>query len=162
MTEFASGGSLPVVQSGIKWLGVYKGIFAMKYPIAAASAALMALSVSGMASADDKLKYEDQVHCAATNVVIAGVLSLDDGQTKNKTQIDTFNSQAAALMAIASIGASKDTKVVQADMSKETDMIIALLGDKEKSKGFIDSEVPKCNSMGQAAVQVVNESKSSK
>ena len=134
----------------------------MKFRFAAAGAALAALAMSGMANADDKLKYEDLVHCAATNVVVAGVLSLDDGQTKNKAQIDTFNSQAAALMAIASIGASKDTKVVQADMSKETDVIIALLGDKEKSKGFIDSEVPKCNTMGQAAVEVVNDSKSGK
>lgn len=134
----------------------------MKFRFAAAGAALAALAMSGMASADDKLKYEDLVHCAATNVVVAGVLSLDDGQTKNKAQIETFNSQAAALMAIASIGASKDTKVVQVDMSKETDAIIALLGDKEKSKGFIDSEVPKCNIMGQAAVEVVNDSKSGK
>ena len=134
----------------------------MKFRFAAAGAALAALSMSGMASADDKLKYEVLVHCAATNVVVAGVLSLDDGQTKNKAQIDTFNSQAAALMAIASIGASKDTKVVQADMSKETDVLIALLGDKEKSKGFIDTEVPKCNTMGQAAVEVVNDSKSGK
>ena len=134
----------------------------MKYRIAAATAALMALSVSGMASADDKLKYEDLVHCAATNVVVAGVLGLDDGETKNKDQIETFKNQAAALMAIAAIGSSKDTKLVQVDMSKETDVIIALLGDKEKSKGFIDVEVPKCNTMGQAAVQVVDEAKSGK
>ena len=65
-------------------------------------------------------------------------------------------------MAIAAIGSSKDTKLVQVDMSKETDVIIALLGDKEKSKGFIDVEVPKCNTMGQAAVQVVDEAKSGK
>ena len=134
----------------------------MKYRIAAATAALMALSVSGMASADDKLKYEDLVHCAATNVVVAGVLGLDDGEIKNKDQIETFKQQAAALMAIAAIGSSKDTKLVQVDMSKETDVIIALLGDKEKSKGFIDVEVPKCNTMGQAAVQVVDEAKSGK
>ena len=134
----------------------------MKFRFAAACAVLAALSMSGIANADDKLKYEDLVHCAATNVVVAGVLSLDDGQTKNKAQIDTINSQAAALMAIASIGASKDTKVVQIDMSKETDVIIALLGDKEKSKGFISSEVPRCNTMGQAAVEVVNDSKSGK
>ena len=134
----------------------------MKYRIAAASAALLALLASGMASADDKLKYEDLVHCAAANVVVAGVLSLDDGETKNKAKIETFKQQAAALMAIAAIGSSKDTNVVQDDMSKETDVIIALLGDKEKSKGFIDVEVPKCNTMGQSALEVVNEAKSGK
>ena len=130
----------------------------MKVRFAAAGAALAALAMSGMASADDKLKYEDLVHCAAVNVVMAGVLSLDDGQTKSKAQIDTFKSQAAALMAIAAIGANKDTKLVQADMAQETDVIIVLLGDKEKSKGFIDNEVPKCNTMGQAAIEVVNDS----
>ena len=134
----------------------------MKYRIAAASAALLALLASGMASADDKLKYEDLVHCAAANVVVAGVLSLDDGETKNKAKIETFKQQAAALMAIAAIGSSKDTNVVQDDMSKETDVIIALLGDKEKSKGFIDVEVPKCITMGQSAMEVVNEAKSAK
>ncbi len=134
----------------------------MKFRFAAAIGALAAVSMSGMASADDKLNYEDLIHCAATNMVVAGVLSLDDGKTKNKDQIETINSQAAALMAIASIGSNKDTATVQADTSKETDVIIAVLADKDKSKPFIATEVPKCNTVGQAAVQVINESKTGK
>jgi hypothetical protein len=131
----------------------------MKFRFAAATAALVALSLPTMSSADDKLKYEDLIHCAATNMVIAGVFSLDDGATKNKTQIDTYNGQAAALMAIAAVGSNKESKVVQDDTSKETDAIIAVLADKDKSDGFIKTEVPKCNTLGQAAVEVVNESK---
>ena len=131
----------------------------MKFRCATASAALMALSMSGMVGAEDKLKYDDLIHCAATNMVVAGVLSLDDGKLKNKDKIETFNGQAAALMAIASIGSKKETAAVMADTSKESDAIIAVLGDKEKSKGFIDTEVPRCNTLGQAAFQVVNEPK---
>ena len=134
----------------------------MKYRIAAVTAALLALSVSGIAGADEKLKYDDLIHCAATNMVVAGVLGLDDGKTKNKDQVETLNGQAAALMAIAAMGSSKETAVVMADTSKQSDAIIALLGNKEKSKGFIDSEIPRCNTLGQAAVQVVNDSKTGK
>ena len=134
----------------------------MKFKFAAATAALFALSLSTMSSADDKLKYEDLVHCAATNQVVAGVLSLDDGATKNKADIDTYNGQAAALMAIASVGSNKEVKVVQTDTSTEVDAIIKILGDKDKSSDWIKTEVPKCKSLGEAAVQVVNESKSSK
>ena len=134
----------------------------MKFKFAAATAALVALTLPAMSSAEDKLKYEDLIHCAATNMVIAGVFSLDDGATKNKTQIDTYNSQAAALMAVASISSSKETEAVQADTSKETDVIIAVLGDKNKSSDFIKSEVPKCNTLGQAAVEVVNDAKNGK
>lgn len=134
----------------------------MKFKFSAATVALVALSLPTLSSAEDKLKYEDLVHCAATNQVIAGVFSLDDGATKNKTQIDTANSQAQALMVIAAVGSSKDAKVVLEDTSKEADVIIATLADKSKSSAFIDSEVPKCNSLGEAAVQVVNEAKSGK
>lgn len=134
----------------------------MKYRFAAASAALLALSVSGTAGAEDRLKYENLIHCAATNMVVAGVLSLDDGKTKNKERIEIYNGQAAALMAIASIGSNNEAAIVMADTTKESDVIFAMLGDKDKSKGFIASEVPRCNTLGQAAVQVINEPKSSK
>ena len=134
----------------------------MKFRFAAATAALVALSLPAMSSAEDKLKYEDLIHCAATNMVVAGVLSLDGGETKNKSQIDTYNSQAAALMAIAAVSPSKEAEAVQADTSKETDVIIAVLGDKTKSSAFIQSEVPKCNTLGQAAVEVVNDVKNGK
>lgn len=134
----------------------------MKFKFAAATAALVALTLPAMSSAEDKLKYEDLVHCAATNQVIAGVFSLDDGATKNKTQIATANSQAQALMVIAAVGSTKDAKAVLDDTSKEVDVIIATLADKSKSSAFIDSEVPKCNSLGEAAVQVVAEAKAGK
>lgn len=134
----------------------------MKFRCPTATAALMALSVPSMAGADDKLKYDDLIHCAATNMVVAGVLSLDDGKTANKDQIETFNGQAAALMAIASIGSKQETAAVMADTSKESDAIIAVLGDKEKSKGFIDTELPRCNTLGQAAIQVMNGPKTGK
>lgn len=136
----------------------------MKLKFAAATAALVAFSLPAMSSAEDKLKYEDLVHCAATNQVIAGVFSLDDGATKNKTQIETYNSQATALQVIAAVGSSKDAKMVLDDTSKEVAVIIAVLGDadKSKSKAFIETEVPKCNTLGQAAVEVVNDAKASK
>lgn len=132
----------------------------MKFKFAAATAALAALTFSTMSSADDGLKYEDLIHCAATNMVVAAVLGLDDGKVKNKDQIDTINGQAAALMAIASVGSKKEVDVVKADADKETDAIVAVLKDKDKKDAFISTEVPKCNTLGQAAVQVVSESKS--
>lgn len=136
----------------------------MNFRFAFASAALAAFSMSGIARADDKLKYEDLVHCAAITNVVVGVLSLDGGATKNKAQIDLFNSQATALQVIAAVSASKDAKLVLADTSKEVDVIVAVLGDKdkEKSKSFIETEVPKCKTLGAAALEVVNDAKSSK
>ena len=134
----------------------------MKFKFAAASVALIALSVPAISSAEDGLKYADLVHCAATNMVVAGVLSLDDGKVKNKDQIDTINGQAAALMAIAAVTEKKAVEVVKADADKETDVIIAVLGDKSKSGAFIETEVPKCNTLGQAAVEVINDAKKSK
>ena len=134
----------------------------MKFKFAAATAALVALSVPAMASAEDGLKYDDLVHCAATNQVIAGVFSLDGGDVKNKDKIATYNNQAQALQVIAAVGSSKDAKVVLADTSKEVDVIIAVLGDSTKSKAFIEAEVPKCNSLGEAAVQVVADAKAGK
>ena len=134
----------------------------MKFKFSAATAALVALSVPAMSSADDGLKYADLVHCAATNMVVAGVLSLDDGKVKNKDQINTINGQAAALMAIAAVTEKKEVDVVKADADKETDAIIEILKDKSKSSAFIETEVPKCNTLGQAAVEVINDTKKSK
>lgn len=134
----------------------------MKLKFAAVTAALVAFSMPAMASAEDGLKYDDLVHCAATNQVIAGVFSLDGGDVKNKDKIATYNNQAQALQVIAAVGSSKDAKVVLADTSKEVDVIIAVLGDSTKSKAFIETEVPKCNSLGEAAVQVVADAKAGK
>ena len=135
----------------------------MKIKLAAAAVALAAFSLPTMLSADDGLKYDDLVHCAATSLVVAQVLDMDDGTVKDKVTIEKMNNQAAALMAIASVGSSKETDVVIADTKKEEDVIIAILGssDKAKSSAFIQSEVPKCKTMGEAAVEVLAEKKAS-
>ena len=135
----------------------------MKIKLAVAAVALAAFSLPTMLSADDGLKYDDLVHCAATSLVVAQVLDMDDGTVKDKVTIEKMNNQAAALMAIASVGSSKETDVVIADTKKEEDVIIAILGssDKTKSSAFIQSEVPKCKTMGEAAVEVLAEKKAS-
>ena len=134
----------------------------MKRQISAATAVLAAICLPNLASAEDGLKYEDLVHCAATNIVVASVLSLDDGETKNKTDIETYSNQAASLMVVATLGSNKDSKMVQADVSTETDKLIGILGDKTKSGPFIEKDVPTCNDLGKAAIEVVNEAKAGK
>ena len=134
----------------------------MKMRFAAAAAALVALSAPTIASADDGLKYEDLIHCAATNLVIAAVLSLDDGEVKNKDSIETYNNQAVALEVVASVGMKKDVEVVKADVSADSKMIIDNMGDTVKNKAFIDNDVPKCMTMGKAAYDAVEEAKKSK
>lgn len=133
----------------------------MKIKFAATAVALAAFSLPTMLSADDGLKYEDLVHCAATSLVVAQVLNMDDGAAKDKVTIEKMNNQAAALMAIASVGSSKETDVVIADTKKEEDAIIGIFGssDKTKSSAFIQTEVPKCKTMGEAAVEVLAEKK---
>ncbi len=133
----------------------------MKIKLAATAVALAAFSLPTMLSADDGLKYGDLVHCAATSLVVAQVLNMDDGTEKDKVTIEKMNNQAAALMAIASVGGKKDTNTVIADTKKEEDVIIAILGssDKTKSSAFIQSEVPKCKTMGEAAIEVLAEKK---
>lgn len=134
----------------------------MKRQIAAATAALVAICLPTLASAADDLKYKDLIHCAATNIVVASVLSLDDGETKNKTEIDSYRTQAAALMVVATLSSNKDSKAVQEDVSKESDGLISVLGDNKQSKAFIETDVPTCNNLGKAAVEVVNEAKAGK
>lgn len=129
---------------------------------AAAAAALVALSAPTVASAEDGLKYEDLVHCAATNLVIAAVLSLDGGEVKNKDSIETYNNQAIALEVVAAVGLKKDVEVVKADVSADSKMIIDNMGDTVKNKAFIDNDVPKCMTMGKAAYDAVEEAKKSK
>jgi len=132
----------------------------MKLKIAAAAAAFAALSLPTVSSADDGLKYDDLIHCAATSIVVAQVLDTKDGE--NKATVDKMNNQAAALMAIASIGGKKDTDTVIADTKKEQDVVMAILGDNSKSSNFIQTEIPKCKTLGEAAVEVVNEKKDGK
>lgn len=134
----------------------------MKLKTFAAAAAFAALSVPTVSSADDGLKYSDLIHCAATSLVVAQVLGMDDGTTKDTVTIDKMNDQAAALMAIASVSSKKETDAVIADTKVEQAAVIAILGDKSKSSGFIQTEVPKCKTLGEAAVEVINDAKKGK
>ena len=134
----------------------------MKIRFAAAAAALVALSAPSIASAEDGLQYNDLVHCAATNLVIAAVLSLDGGDVKNKDSIETFNNQAVALEVVATIGLKKDVEVVKADVDADSKQIINNMADTVKNKTFIDVDVPNCMIMGKAAYDAVEEMKKSK
>ena len=134
----------------------------MKIRFAAATAALIALSVPNVASAADGLEYTDLVHCAATNLVVAAVLSLDGGDVKNKDSIETYNNQAIALEVVAAVGLKKDVEVVKADVSADSTAIINNMGDAAKNKTFIDVDVPKCLTMGKAAYDAVEEAKKGK
>lgn len=134
----------------------------MQRHFATAAATLAAFTLPGIASADDPLTYQDLVYCAATNIVIASVLSLDDGAVKNKTEIDTFTNQAAALMTVATTGSKKDAKAVQEDIRTESTALIDVVSDKDKSEAFINKDVPTCNGLGKAALQGLNEDKPAK
>ena len=132
----------------------------MKLKLAAAAAAFAMLSVPTVSSADDGLKYGDLIHCAATSLVVAQVLDTKDGE--NKATVDKMNDQAAALMAIASIASKKDTDTVIADTKVEQKAVVAILTDNSKSSDFIQNEVPKCKTLGEAAVEVINEKSAAK
>lgn len=119
--------------------------------------ALSALTVPTTSHAAGDLNYNDLVHCAAFNQVVAGVLGLDGGDVKNKDQIDQFNNYSVSLMVIAAVSADKDAKAVGADVSAESDKIIDALGDSAKSDSYIDDNMNTCVTMGKAAVQVVDE-----
>ena len=134
----------------------------MKIRFAAAAAALIAVSAPSVASTEDGLQYNDLVHCAATNLVIAAVLSLDGGDVKNKDSIETFNNQAVALEVVATVGMKKDVEVVKADVDADSKQIINNMSDTVKNKIFIDVDVPKCMTMGKAAYDAVEEMKKGK
>ncbi len=129
---------------------------------AAAAFGLAIFALPHMARADDPLKYEDLVHCAATNIVVASLLSLNDGEIKNKPEIEAARGQAASLMMVATLGSKKGVDVVQADVSKETDVLIGIISDKTTSDGFVKYDVPSCHKLGKAAVEVTNDAKSGK
>lgn len=140
----------------------FRGINDMKMRFAAAAAALVALSAPTLVSADDDLKYEDLVHCAATNLVIAAVLSLDGGDVKNKDSIETYRNQAVALEVVATVGLKKDVEVVKADVDADSTLIVNNMSDAVKNKAFIDNDVTKCLTMGKAAYDAVEEMKKTK
>ena len=127
--------------------------------IAIAAASLAAFNLPVPASADDGLTYQDLVHCAATNVVVASILSVDGGEKRNKADIALARHQATALMTIAQQGSKKDIDVVNADVTRESDLVMASLDDKAKGDAFYASDVPKCSSLGDAAIAVVNKPK---
>ena len=134
----------------------------MKFRGFAAAAALAGVPLPTAVSAQDGLKYADLVHCAATSRVIAEVLGMKGGEATNQRQIDTLHQQTAALMAIAAMGSGKEVALVAADTSKETDTIVAILSDRSKTADFVNASVRSCNTLGQAALDLVNKSKDSK
>ena len=134
----------------------------MNMRFAVTAAALVALSAPTIASADDGLKYEDLVHCAATNLVVAAALSLNGGDVKNKDSIETYTNQAAALEVVATVGLKKDIEVVKADVDADSTLIVNNMSDEAKNKAFIDNDVTKCLTMGKAAYDAVEEMKKSK
>lgn len=127
--------------------------------IASAAGVLAALALPGPASADDGLTYQDLVHCAATNVVVASILSMDGGEKRNKADIALARNQATALMTIAQQGSKKNIDVVHTDVTRESDVVMASLDDKAKGDAFYASDVPKCSNLGDAAIAVVNKPK---
>lgn len=129
----------------------------MKIRIVAAAAALLSLATPTVASADDGLNYNDLIHCAAFNQVVAGVLGLGDGAAKNKDQIETFNNQSVSLMVIAAVSADKDAETVAKEVSAKSDVMIDTLADESKQDAFLEENFDKCNSMGKAAAEVVAE-----
>lgn len=122
--------------------------------IATIVAAFAALGLPGAASADDALTYQDIVHCAATNVVVASILSADGGDKRNKADIALARKQATALMTIAQQGSKKKIDVIYADVTSESDGITASLGDKAKEDAFYATDVPKCSHLGDAAIAI--------
>ena len=120
------------------------------------------MSAPSIASAEDGLQYNDLVHCAATNLVIAAVLSLDGGDVKNKDSIETYRNQAVALEVVATVGLKKDVEVVKADVDADSTLIVNNMSDTVKNKTFIDVDVPNCMIMGKAAYDAVEEMKKSK
>lgn len=125
----------------------------MKHKLTTAAIALAAFAAPTASLADDDLKYSDLVHCAATSLVVAQVLDSSDG--KNQVTIDKMNNQAAALMTFASLLSKKDTDAVFADTNQEKSAVIAILGDDSKSSDFIKTEVPKCKTLGEVALEVI-------
>lgn len=134
----------------------------MKMLIAAAATAFAGAAWPGLAHAEDDVQYREMIHCAATNRLGAGVLSVDSGAIKHKPQIDIMNRQAAALMAIAAQGSGKDIAAVIADTTTATEAIIASLNDPAKSAAFIATDVKSCDTLGQAAIAVIGRSKAGK
>lgn len=137
-----------------------QGATTMMFKFSAGAIALAALTIPAATRADDGITYEDLVHCAATSLVVAQVLDTKDGQ--NKETVDTMNSQAAALMTFASLLSKKDTDTVFADTQHVEKSIVTILSDDTTSSTFIKEEIPRCKTLGQAAVEVINEKKSGK
>ncbi|MFM5924226.1 MAG: hypothetical protein ACKOPG_08590 [Novosphingobium sp.] len=132
----------------------------MKFRIAAAAAALLAVAMpTASSAADDGMSYDKLTHCAAFNMLLSQVMSVGDDKDKpeNKTQAETFTNQAAALMVVATVTSKKDPKVVQADVSAENDKMIASLSEKGAADKLVGDNLETCNAMGKAAYQAVQE-----
>lgn len=123
----------------------------------AAIAAVAALAMPAAASAEDQLTYENLVHCAAFNKVIGDVMG--SGADADKTKAKTYSNQSVALMTIAAVGAKKTAEVVFTDTNKQSESVMSAMLDKGSGSDYIKTNYEKCNVMGQAAVAIVEETK---
>lgn len=126
----------------------------------AAAAALAALAIPGPASAEDKLVYEDLVLCAAFNDVVGEVMG--SGANGDKAKADTFNQQSIALMTIAAVGSNKTAEVVYAETKKQSETVLAAMANKDTGAAYIEKYYSKCDTMGKAAVSIVDDAKKGK
>lgn len=134
----------------------------MKLFTLAAVAALSALALPAVASAEEKMTYDTLMHCAAFNKVVGDAMGSGADAEKNKAKAEAFNNQSVSLMAIAAVGDNKTAEQVLADLTKRTEGVLTAMIDKTSGTDYIKTNYEKCNVMGQAAVQVVEESKKTK
>jgi len=123
----------------------------------AAIAAIAALALPSVASAEDALTYDALVQCAAFNKVVGEVMG--SGANADKTKAETFSNQSVALMTIAAVGSKKTAEVVFADTNKQSESVMSAMLDKAGGSDYIKSNYEKCNVMGQAAVSIVEDTK---
>lgn len=119
-----------------------------------AALCLVLASLAAPASAlDSSPSYDDAVHCAAVNLILAQSLSASDAAA-NKPQIQARSDQAAALMILAAAkdGAGRDK--VQADVIAKFGALSAALKDGGPGTGALnEAGTLQCEAMGKAARQ---------
>lgn len=140
-----------------------KGLPIMKFRAVAAAAAMfaMAMPTVSTAQAKDDLSYEKLTHCAAFNMLVSTVMSTgkDKDSAESKATAETFTNQAAALIVVASIISKKDTKVVQEDVFAQNDKMVNSLGQTGAAEKLVNDNFATCNDLGKAAYAAITEKK---
>lgn len=125
-------------------------------------AAAVLASQSAANAAEDQLKYDDLVHCAAFNDVISEAMKVGDDAAKNKDKADAFSKQSVALMTIAAVGANKTADDVFSDTKKKSGELIGVMASDSTGKDFIAKNYEKCDVMGKAALSIIEDAKNGK